>query len=102
MATRRKEIIRGKILYYLAIVYPQAATLPLLQAELDLFGYPVPTDVLKFHLAYLEEKGLVSVEEPGSLQPRRRVTLAKITARGIDYHDGRLPADEGVYLEPGR
>jgi hypothetical protein len=103
MARLQKEIIRGKILYYLALVYPQAVTLPLLQGELDLFGYPVPMDELKFHLAYLSEKGLVTVEDAGSPPaggPRRKVALAKITAKGIDYHDGRLPADEGVYLEP--
>ncbi len=99
MAKLQKEIVRGKILYYLALVYPQAVTLPLLQGELDLFGYPVPIEELKFHLAYLAEKGMVTVEEPGSLQPRRKVALVKITARGIDYHDGRLPADEGVYVE---
>jgi hypothetical protein len=100
MAIRQKELIRGKILYYLALVYPQAVTMPLLQSELDLFGYPVPMEELRFHLAYLDEKGLVTVEEPGSFQPRRKVALVKITARGIDYHDGRLPADEGVYVEP--
>jgi len=97
---RRKEIIRGKILYYLALIYPQPATLPLLQGELDVFGYPVLMDELNFHLAYLAEKGLVSLENQGGLQPRRKVTLVKITAKGIDYHDGRLPADEGVYVEP--
>jgi hypothetical protein len=97
---RRKEIIRGKILYYLALIYPQPATLPLLQGELDLFGYPVLMDELNFHLAYLAEKGLVSLENQGGLQPRRKVTLVKITAKGIDYHDGRLPADDGVYVEP--
>ncbi len=100
MAIRQKEIVRGKILYYLALVYPQAVTLPLLQGELDLFGYPVPMDELNFHLAYLSEKGFVAVEDAGSVQPRRKVALVKITARGIDYHDGRLPADEGVYVEP--
>jgi len=102
MARLQKEFIRGKILYYLALVYPQTVTLPLLQGELDLFGYPVSMDELKFHLAYLSEKGLVSVDDAGSVQPRRRVALVKITAKGIDYYDGRLPADEGVYLEPGR
>ena len=103
MARLQKEIIRGKILYYLALVYPQAVTLPLLQGELDLFGYPVPMDELKFHLAYLAEKGMVSLDDPPvGGQPRRKVALAKITAKGIDYQDGRLPADEGVYLEPGR
>lgn len=102
MATRQKDLIRGKILYYLALVYPQAVTLPLLQGELDMFGYPVPIDELRFHLVYLSEKGFVSIEDVASLQPRRRVELVKITARGIDYQDGRLPADEGIYVEPAR
>jgi hypothetical protein len=100
MATREKEIVRGKILHYLALVYPQPVTLPLLQGELDLFGYPVPMDELNFHLAYLTEKGLVALEDAGSVQPRRKVALVKITAKGIDYYDGRLPAEEGIYLEP--
>jgi len=100
MATRQQEVIRGKILYYLALMYPQSVTLPVLQGELDLFGYPVLRDELNFHLAYLAEKGLVSLEDASLTEPRRKVTLVKITAKGIDYHDGRLPADEGVYLEP--
>ena len=102
MVTRQKDLVRGKILYYLALVYPQAVTLPLLQGELDLFGYPVPMDDLRFHLAYLAEKGFVAIDNAASLQPRRKVELVKITAKGIDYHDGRLPADEGIYVEPAR
>lgn len=99
---RRGEVVRGKILYYLILIYPQPATLPLLQGELDIFGYPVLLDQLTFHLAYLAEKGFVSLEQargprPGSGQ---KITLVRITAKGIDYYDGRLPADEGVYLEP--
>lgn len=99
-SVRKKEVIRGKILYYLALIYPQAATLPLLQGELDIFGYPVPTEELNFHIAYLSEKGLVSVEKTRGPAPQRQVTLVKITAKGIDYHDGRLPLDDGIYLEP--
>ncbi len=102
MDSRRKEVIRGKILYYLAMVYPEAITLPLLQGELDFFGYPVIIDTLNFHLAYLAEKGFVTVENAGAGHPRRKVALVKITAKGIDYHDGRLPVDDGVYLEPAR
>ncbi len=100
MTMRHKEIIRGKILYYLALIYPQSATLPLLQGELDFFGYPVPLEELSFHVAYLAEKALVAVEGVRGPLSRRNITLVKITARGIDYHDGRLPADEGIYLEP--
>ena len=97
---REKEVVRGKILYYLALIYPQAATLPLLQGELDIFGYPVTMEQLNFHIAYLAEKGFVSVENVRGPSTHRKVTLVKITAHGIDYYDGRLPADEGVYLAP--
>ncbi len=97
---RKGEVIRGKILYYLKLVYPQAATLPLLQGELDIFGYPVPIDELNFHLAYLGEKEFLTVASKVGPAVRRGATLVKITAKGIDYMDGRLPADEGIYLEP--
>jgi len=97
---RHKEIIRGKILYYLGLIYPQAATLPLLQGELDIFGYPVPLEELNFHIAYLTEKGLVAVELVRGPRSRREIPLVKITAQGIDYLDGRLPDDEGIYVEP--
>lgn len=99
---RHKEIVRGKILYYLALIFPQSATLPLLQGELDFFGYPVPLEELSFHIAYLAEKGLVAVEGVRGPHSHRNITLVKITAKGIDYYDGRLPADEGIYLEPKR
>ena len=97
---RQSEIIRGKLLYYLSLIYPQAATLPLLQGELDIFGYPVPTEELNRMIAYLAEKHLVSIEKVRGPLAHRHINLIKITARGIDYLDGRLPVDEGVYLEP--
>jgi len=100
MSLRQKELIRGKILYYLALIYPQPATLPLLQGELDFFGYPLPLEELSFHVAYLAEKGLVSLEGVRGPHSYRNISLVKITAKGIDYRDGRLPQDEGVYLEP--
>jgi hypothetical protein len=100
ISLRHKEVIRGKILYYLALIYPRSATLPLLQGELDIFGYPVPLDELSFHVAYLTEKGLAKVEEVRGPVARKKIPLVKITTRGIDIYDGRAPSDEGVYLEP--
>jgi len=100
VSLRHKEIIRGKILNCLALMYPRPATLPLIQGELDIFGYPVPLDEVGFHVAYLAEKGFASVEEVRGPVPRKKIPLVKITARGIDYFDGRLPSDEGVYVEP--
>ena len=99
---RHKELIRGKVLYYLGLIYPQSATMPLLQGELDFFGYPVPVEELSFHVAYLAEKGYVTVEGVRGPHSHRNISLVKITARGIDYRDGRLPVDEGIYLEPGK
>jgi len=46
------------------------------------------------------EKELVALEGVRGPQARQKVTLVKITAKGIDYYEGRLPADEGIYLEP--
>lgn len=97
---RHKEIIRGKILNYLALIYPKPATLQLLQGELDIFGYPVPVEELNFHIAYMAEKKFVSASLARGPQSKQDITLVRITARGIDYFDGRLPVDEGVYLEP--
>ncbi|MGH9434048.1 MAG: hypothetical protein ACRD3T_21170 [Terriglobia bacterium] len=99
---RHKELIRGKVLYYLGLIYPQSATMPLLQGELDFFGYPVPVEELSFHIAYLAEKGYVTVEGVRGPHSHRNISLVKITAKGIDYRDGRLPVDEGIYLEPGK
>ena len=102
MATtvRNKELIRGKILYYLTIIYPRSATLPLLQGELDLFGYPIALEDLHFHVSYLIDKGLAAAEEVRGPVPHRQVTLVKATPKGIDTYDGRAPADTGVYFEP--
>ncbi len=97
---RSKELVRGKILYYLSLVYPQSTSLPLLQGELDIFGYPVPLEDLIFHVAYLKEKGYVATDNVRGPQGRGSVTLVRITAQGIDYKEGRLPVDDGVYLEP--
>ncbi len=97
---RHKELLRGKIMFYLNLIYPQTATLPLLQAELDYFGYPVPLDELHFHVAYLAEKGLVETEVARGAHTHGSMTLVKITAHGIDLLNGRLPPDEGIYLEP--
>jgi len=97
---RNKELIRGKILYYLTLIYPRSATLPLLQGELDMFGYPLPMDDLQFHVSYLIEKGLAEEEVVRGPVPRRQVKLVKATTKGIDIYDGLLPADAGVYFEP--
>jgi hypothetical protein len=91
-SARHNEIVRGKILHYLGLIYPQSATLLLLQGELDLLGYSLGMEELNFHV-------IGSGKGPRTV---RSIPLVKITAKGIDYRDGRLPLDEGIYLEPAK
>lgn len=96
-----RAAVRGKILCYLALIYPQSVTPWLLQGELDLWGYPVSIDDLRVHVAVLAEKEFVTVQSynlPGART--KEAILVKITARGIDYYDGRLPADPAIYMKP--
>jgi len=97
---RNKELIRGKILYYLTMIYPRSATPALLQGELDMFGYPIPMEDLRFHITYLIEKGLAEADTMRGPNPRRPVTMVKATTKGIDTYDGRVEPDAGVYFEP--
>lgn len=97
---RGKQIIRGKILYYLKLIYPQSATLPLLQGELEIFGYPASIDDLEFDVAYLAERGLVAVEDLRPPAPGMQIKLARITLTGIDALAGRVPLDDGISVEP--
>jgi hypothetical protein len=99
-SARHNEIVRGKILQYLGMIYPQPATPLLLQGELDLLGYSLSLDEINFQVTYLAEKELVSVGSGKGPRTLRSIPLIRITAKGIDYRDGRLPLDEGIYLEP--
>jgi hypothetical protein len=101
-SARHNEIVRGKILHYLGLIYPQSATLLLLQGELDLLGYSLGMEELNFHVNYLAEKDLVVIGSGKGPRTVRSIPLVKITAKGIDYRDGRLPLDEGIYLEPAK
>jgi hypothetical protein len=96
----RRAIIRGKILFYLRRDLPERHTVPSLWEELACFGYHVYPTSLEWHINYLAEKGLVAVEQVHGPCSKAEIALVTITTRGIDYFDGLLPADEGIYIEP--
>ena len=101
METRaaKNQAVRGELLYYLTTVYPYGAGLSLIQRELDFLGYSRAAEEIDDHVAYLEERGFVVVEEIPGRDPRRRVRLVRLTDLGVDYYNGRLPVDPGVYVE---
>ena len=55
----------------------------LLQSALASVGHPVASDRLHTDLAWLEEQGLVQLSAVAG------ITLAKLTARGLDVSAGR-------------
>ena len=87
MSDQQKAAIRGAILRYLDLVYPQAVTLRLLHGELDLFGFTVLMEDLSFHVAALAEKELVWIMPQTGLRDGVLVRLVKITAKGIDFQN---------------
>lgn len=54
---------------------------------LDQFGHTVTRDLVKSELRWLEDQGLLSIEEAGS------VLVATLAARGQDVAEGRAVVD---------
>jgi len=82
--------IRVLILKILAPQHPNPTDAVLLRRCLADFGYPVAEHSLKSYLAYLAERGCVTITEKKDFD----ITMASITAKGLDLLDGRI-------IEPG-
>jgi len=83
--------IRKLILEALSPNYPSPVDTLIVRQTLSNMGYPMANNDLTAYLAYLNERGFVSVEEKKDYG----ITLVAITADGLDVLDGRLD-DRGV------
>lgn len=83
MNTHLEADRRLMILRLLAEAPDYRANAWLLQSALAAVGHAVGVDRLRTELAWLEEQGLVALEQVGG------VTLARLTARGGDVAAGR-------------
>lgn len=86
--------IRKLILEILSPDYPNSLDLLIIRQTLSNMGYPMLENDLAAYLAYLKERGYVSVED----RKGYNITLAAITADGLDVLDGRS-TDRGVGVE---
>ena len=68
---------------------------PLIGRFLDQFGHTVSTDVLTADLAWLREQGLAEAVETGG------ITVATLTARGLDVAQGRATVPGVARPVPG-
>ena len=67
----------------------------LLRSALEGFGHSIGMDLLMTEIAWLEEQGLVTTDQPGG------VTVAKLTSRGHDAALGRATVPGVKKPEPG-
>ncbi len=82
-----KEEQRNCILQILNANYPNRVGEKVIVTLLDETGHELGDQEVIQHLYYLEEKGFVTVEEVLNAQTNMKRTLAKITAKGLDYYD---------------
>lgn len=59
----------------------------MLQSVLDMFGHEVSRDRVRTEMRWLEEQGLVHVEDIAG------VLVGKLTGRGLDCSEGRCKID---------
>jgi len=95
-AHRREEIIRGVILdiliqHRLEWVASDSLRLEILRGQ----GFVLSSDDLLFHAAYLADQSRRYVEIL-PLRGGRDQFQIRATAKAVDLHDERIPADPGV------
>lgn len=89
----RHNRIRVLILKVLAPQHPNAVDAVLIRRLLADFGYPISEHSLKSYLAYLQERGCVTLAEKRDFG----ITMVSITAKGLDILDGRI-TEQGIEL----
>ena len=87
----RKEIERRKVLRVLYASSDVGTNESTIYSMLQIDRFPVTPSEIRAYLDYLEQKGLVEIEDR-----ERDVWFAKITAKGIDVLEGAIPVPPGV------
>lgn len=83
--------VRKLILEALSPDYPNPLDTLILRQTMSNMGYPMTEADMTGYLAYLKERGYVTVETRKGFD----IVLAAITANGLDVLDGRID-DRGV------
>lgn len=86
--TTGKEILRNEILTICEETAPEGASLPLLKSCLHKIGMEVEERELDRQVSYLQQKGLVAVEEIGNVRLNIQRRIVRITAAGADLLEG--------------
>ncbi len=86
--------VRKLILEALSPDYPNPLDTLILRQTLSNMGYPMTEGDMAAYLAYLKERGYITLETRKGFD----IVLVAITANGLDVLDGRVE-DRGVGVE---
>ncbi len=88
--------LRGRILAVLDYNYPTGLSEKLVLQSLVAARFDVTRRELKAQLAYLSEKGYVTLQQVGFADIDLARQMVKLTVNGKDLVDGNLEPDPGV------
>jgi len=92
-------IKRGVIIKLLVAYYPHPKAVgDLLVALVKGQAQQMDMRGLAVHLGYLQDKGYVVMERLHSGRANFELQTVRLSARGLDLHDGRIPQDDGVWI----
>lgn len=90
--------IRGRVLKALDFEFPRAMSFQMIGYALQSARYQCTPGQIQAHLAYLEQKGYVRMENVGLEDLALRRDMATLTAQGKDLVEGNIPDDPGVVI----
>ncbi len=85
----QNEVSRTRILRVVEAVYPEWILQAVLLAALERSGFDTHLNELDFNAHYLVEKGLLRLERIQG-EKDKETWRAQLTAKGIDFLEGRL------------
>lgn len=91
-----KKELRGRILAVLDYNYPAGLSEKLVLQSLVAARFDVTRRELKAQLAYLSEKGYVTLQQVGFADIDLARQMVKLTVSGKDLVDGNIDPDPGV------
>jgi hypothetical protein len=90
------ELERGVILDILILANLEWVPIRSVSVQLAGQGFFVEEEDLCFHFNYLEQRGYIDRKPLRSGRADLELQVVRATAKAVDLHDGRIPADEGI------
>ena len=90
--------VRGRVLKALDFEFPRAMSFQMISYALQSARYHCSQGQVEAHLAYLEQKGYVKLENVGLKDLNLQRDMAVLTVQGKDLVEGNVPNDPGVIL----